>query len=437
MEKIILEQNPWWRNKEELLDDEKVKTALKKKKPLLYTFKEKQNILFIGPRQVGKTTFFKLLIYDLLFNKKIKPNKICYFSCELLKNFKEIVELFRKFSLFADPKYIFLDEISFVKDWNKSVKYLLDSNILKNKVVYLTGSSSLELKKERFPGRNIKIKYFLPLSFRDFINIFGSKQIKKEVKENQIEFKNNKEIFEKTKKLIVFKEELDKLFYKFLQSGGFPRSFYELIEKGKIKNETYEIYWNWLISDIAKLERSEKIAVGVIEGIIKNYGTKFSLSSIAKETEIGSHITVRDYLEILENLLAVRNFYNFSLSKKKVIFRKMRKTYFIDPFILYSCNFKLFGIPYDDYSKIVESIVIELLIRKFDTLRAGFYHNRKEVDLCFDDFGIEVKWQEKVDKKDFPKINIKNKILISKNEFEFIKNHNLMIVPTSVFLSLI
>ena len=148
MEKIILEQNPWWRNKEELLDDEKVKTALKKKKPLLYTFKEKQNILFIGPRQVGKTTFFKLLIYDLLFNKKIKPNKICYFSCELLKNFKEIVELFRKFSLFADPKYIFLDEISFVKDWNKSVKYLLDSNILKNKVVYLTGSSSLELRIE-------------------------------------------------------------------------------------------------------------------------------------------------------------------------------------------------------------------------------------------------------------------------------------------------
>lgn len=432
MEEIIIEQNPWWKNKDAILEDEKIENALKRKHRLTYELKEKENILFIGPRQVGKTTMFKLLILDLL--RKISPRQVCYLSCELLKNYKEIVDAVRKMSMIAEPKYIFLDEVSFVEDWYKAIKYILDAGLLKNKLLYITGSSSIELKKERFPGRNLKIRYFLPLTFRHFIELFGTKELIKEVKGIEFGLHDVKELFERSKRLIPFKPELDKLLYLFLQTGGFPRAFYELIEEGKIREETYEIYWNWLMSDVAKLDRSEKIAIGVIEGIIKNYGTKFSLSSIAKETEIGSHVTVRDYLEILENLIAIRNFYNFDINKKKLVFRKMRKAYFIDPFILHACNFKLFGTPYKDNSKIVESLVVEHLTRKLGSLNIGFYHNKKEVDACFNSFGVEVKWKEKVSEKDFPRIDVKNKLLVSKNDFAFSK---IAIIPASIFLALV
>lgn len=436
MEKIIIEQNPWWKNKEAIKVDEKVVNAMKRKHKLVYSFKEKGNFIFIGPRQIGKTTFFKLLIYDLLINKKVNPKEICYFSCELLENYKDIVEVIRKFFVLAKPKYIFLDEVSYVKGWHRAIKYLLDSGIVKGSSLYITGSSSVELKKEKFPGRNIKIKNFYPLNFRRFVEIFASKELKSKLKNIKINFRNVEEVFEKAKILIPFSDELEKLFYIFINSGGFPRAFYELVEEGKIKEETYEIYWNWLINDIAKLERSEKITIGILKGIIKNYTTKFSANSIAKETEIGSHVTVRDYLELLEDLMIISNFYNFDFNKKTVVFRKMRKTYFKDPFILHTCNFKIFGMPYEDKSKIVEGIVVENLIRKFGKLNIGFLHNRKEIDACFDNFAIEVKWQEKVNYGDFPKTNIKNKILVSKNQFEFIKEKNLVIIPAFIFSAL-
>jgi len=433
-EKVIREQNPWWISKEKLLEDEKIKEALSKKNKLLYSFEKKSNRLFFGPRQTGKTTYFKLLIYDLLFNKNLDPKKIFYFSCEPLRNSEEITEVIRKLDFMSEEeKYIFFDEISFVEDWHKAIKYILDSPLSKNKTFYITGSSSINLKKENFPGRPIEIKQFLPLTFRDFVKIFGSKQLKKNLID--VKFKNSEEILEKTKKLSFYQEEIDKLFYKYLQSGGFPKAFYELMEEGEIKEDTYDTYWKWLIHDIAKINRSEKIVSGILFGILKNYSSKFSLNSIAKEVEIGSHVTAREYLEILEDLFVINNFYTFSLNKKIIVYRKMRKAYFTDPFLFHVVQRKLTGKKeVNEYDKIVEGVVVESLMRKISKLRMGFFHNRKEIDVCFDDFGIEVKWQEKVNSKDFPNIDIKNKILLSKNKMEFDKKQNLLIIPLDLFL---
>ncbi|MGC9149605.1 MAG: ATP-binding protein [Candidatus Micrarchaeia archaeon] len=417
------------------MEDGKIIEAFSRKNKILYTFEEKSNLLFIGPRQVGKTTFFKLLIYDLL--KKIDPKRILYFSCETLRNFEDIIEIVRRadFLLGEGEKFIFLDEISFVEGWERAIKYVLDSPLSKNKIFYLTGSSSIALKKESFPGRSIKVEEFLPFTFHKFVKLFGSKELKNIISFSNINFK---EIFDNAKKLMPFKEELDKLFYRYLECGGFPRAFYELMEEGKIKEETYEIYWESLIHEIARIGRSEKIASGILIGIIKNYQTKFSLSSIAKEVEIGSHVTVREYLEILEKLLALRNVYTFDINKNRVVYRKMRKAYFLDPFIFHASYKKLFGEKVEDNTKLVEGIVFEALARRINNeMEIGFYHDKKEIDICFKDFGVEVKFQESVKESDFPKVPIKNKILISKNQFDFIEKRNLLIIPASIFLAMV
>lgn len=449
-EAAIREQNPWWISNEKILEDEKVKEALSRKNKLLFYFEDnkekKGNRIIFGPRQTGKTTYFKLLIYDLIFRKNVDPRNVFYFSCESLRNFEEIIELIRKIDFLIDvegKRYIFLDEISFVEEWQRAVKYILDSPLQKNKIFYITGSSSINLKKESFPGRKIEIEEFLPLSFKNFIKIFGSKKLREKLNEKRTyaEFTNLDEIFKEVKKLFFYQDEIEKLFYKYLKSGGFPKAFYELIEENGIKEETYETYWKWLIHDVAKINRSEKIVSGIFLGILKNYCSKFSLSSLAKEVEIGSHVTVREYLEILEELFAIRNFYTLDLSKKVVVYRKMRKTYFIDPFLFHVVQKKLTGRKeVEVYDKIVEGIVVEALIRKIkNKLKIGFYHNRKEVDICLENFGIEVKWQENVNKRDFPKsIDIKNKILLTKSgEIEFDKKNNLMVLPVSLFLSII
>ncbi|ODS39486.1 MAG: hypothetical protein A7316_05425 [Candidatus Altiarchaeales archaeon WOR_SM1_86-2] len=428
--KQITEQNPWWEDDKKIDEDEKVSEAISKSCKIDYGFEE-ENSLMTGPRQVGKTTFLKLFIKNLI-DKGVDPKRTLYFPCDMIKDFKEIADIVRfSDSLIEGKKYIFLDEITFVDEWHRGVKFILDSPVIKDKVLYVTGSSSIALKKETFPGREIKTKHFLPLSFRDFCKVFGSENLKKELKPYGNLSVN--ELNERAKGLIFYFNEIEKLFNRYIQCGGFPKSMYELEENKKIKDETYEIYWKWLVSDIAKIERSERITKSILLGVLKNYGTKFSLNSIAKEMEIGSHVTVREYLEILENLFVLRNIFPSKPGKEIELFRGMRKVYFIDPFLFHAFKRELTKTEVEDREipTLIEGIVAENLIKRFGKV---FYHSKnKEVDFHIANTGIEVKWQKKVDKRDF-KIEFKNKILLSKTDFEFFEKENLIIVPVPVFL---
>jgi predicted AAA+ superfamily ATPase len=51
--------------------------------------------------------------------------------------------------------FIFLDEITFPKEWFRTIKYYIDVGEFRNDVLVLTGSLSMYLKKEveLFPGR--------------------------------------------------------------------------------------------------------------------------------------------------------------------------------------------------------------------------------------------------------------------------------------------
>jgi predicted AAA+ superfamily ATPase len=160
----IVIQSPWWADKARIYEDEKVRKALGKKHRLLYTF-EPGNFLLVGPRQAGKTTYLKLLVKELL-ERGQRPRNILYFACDLLREDRQIVELVRRFDSLAGSgqKFVFLDEVTAVDGWERVVKFLLDSNMLRDKYLYVTGSSSVGLKKERFPGRPIKTKKFMPLS---------------------------------------------------------------------------------------------------------------------------------------------------------------------------------------------------------------------------------------------------------------------------------
>ncbi len=129
-------------------------------------------------------------------------------------------------------KYLLFDEITFVHEWQRAIKYVLDSPLINDKCIMVTGSSSIALKKETFTGRPIKTRFFLPLSFKEFCNTFGSANLRKELTQEQISTLSVNELKEKAKKLLFFFTEIDNLFNRYIKSGGFPRSIYELIERG-------------------------------------------------------------------------------------------------------------------------------------------------------------------------------------------------------------
>ena len=425
MEELAVVQNPWWGDADAIYRDERVKRALSMKPKLLYRF-EPVNKILIGPRQVGKTTYMKLSIAHLI-ESGVNPRNIMYFSCDLLRDYKEIVSVVRSFLRKTSGKaYVFLDEVTFVEGWERAVKFLLDSPLASRIVLQVTGSTSAGLKRESFPGREIKVEEFLPLDFRLVAFVYRPRLEKiKLPHENPT---TPGEFYENVLELYPYFDELFGVFDLYLSSGGYPRAIYELLN-GEISPETYEMVYNATVLDVVKLGRSERIALSLILGLLRRYGDRVSLNSLAKELEIGSHVTVREYLELFEELFIGRNYFQVRLHDMTPLFRRERKFYFLDPLLVRTFS-RLFGVAVDD-SRVVEGVVGEHLSRLFPTY---YFYGSKEVDFIAGNLGIEVKWRKSVSSSDFPRVGIKNKILLSKADLDFVESRNLAIIPVPLFL---
>lgn len=233
--------NSWWIRPELVLEDTKI-TEFEGQRykwwpPAYYGFPLDQDAILTlrGPRQVGKTTLLKLLIKRLLLKEKYPREAIFFYPCDRIADYNELHLLLSEFLAFAQPRtrkrlFIFLDEISFVKEWQRAIKELVDSGKLKNAMVLLTGSNILDIKfsSERLPGRRGEIFKpdieMLPLDFSGFLGLVCS-----DLKE-----KGYEEIFS------LHFPRLQKLFEDFLLTGGFLTTINQFYTKDFIPAYVYE-----------------------------------------------------------------------------------------------------------------------------------------------------------------------------------------------------
>jgi len=439
IEKLI-SQNPWWEEKDAIKDDVKVKKVLETEAKITFDLNEENQVL-IGPKQLGKTTTIKYDIYKRVFKQGIDPHTLLYYSFDTTRKFEEIEDVLNTFVKDDSKKIVYLDEVSFVNEWQRAIKKFLDSSKSLNVTLYVTGSSSINLKKELMPGRSIKFLEFLPLSFRKFLLSFGSISLVKAI--NTKSSKNLNEVIKLADNLVPYFNEIENLFNIYLHTGGYPDAIFSYFKNNRIEDDLYDIHWNAFISDISKDNKSIDIATMVVYGIIESYASKINLSSIARAQGIKSHITVRDYIESLENLFVLKGI--FPLAEKRYVFRKERKVYFTDPFLYNMFARKLNIIDKEHESKAVEGIVYNALYRFINIdkeigepkIKIGFYSGAKEVDFVIGDYGFEVKWQNKAHASDFPKISIRNKILLTKKIFEENNDQRVKCIPIPIFLAVL
>ncbi|MGB9613325.1 MAG: DUF4143 domain-containing protein, partial [Candidatus Margulisiibacteriota bacterium] len=127
--------------------------------------------------------------------------------------------------------------------------------------------------------------------------------------------------------------EFQKFFEDFVLTGGFLATINQFYSKGFIPSYSYETYLNWIEGDLHKTNRSEKVALRIIERIFTHFTTPVSLYKLAKESGLSSHTTVSDYLDILEKMFVLFPLSYISISQRKVDYKKNQKFYFLDPFI--------------------------------------------------------------------------------------------------------
>lgn len=79
------------------------------------------------------------------------------------------------YSPLTGQNIILLDEVTYIKNWDKGIKFLADSGELEHTVMVISGSDPTIIKeaRTRFPGRrglSNKVDFHLyPLSFHDFV----------------------------------------------------------------------------------------------------------------------------------------------------------------------------------------------------------------------------------------------------------------------------
>lgn len=447
-------QNVWWRGKGYIKDDKHLKDFSGKK----YRFEPKileeklvvGNIYTLrGPRQVGKTTLVKLLIKNLL-ERGIAEKGIFYASCDNLLNFSELLALVRSYLEFAasnniGKKYIFLDEISGIENWQKAIKLLVDTGELKDTCVYLTGSHTLDIKYgfERLPGRTGKHGRdytLLPLSFREFASLVKPETMDKVMPIRTISIE---QVNRAAGELMPFERELKVLFNQYLMTGGFPLAINEFYAEGKIPDYVYEIYASWVIGDIVRWGKQENILRQVLRTAILKQGSALSWDSFAKEAEIKSHKTVSSYVEDLKNMFVFFVLYFADMDKKIADYNKNKKIYFFDPFIYHIFNRKLYFKETDITPSIVEATAAVHLARFAGSVaaegRVFYWKNKRETDIVVMDgkpFAVEVKYQEKIAKSDFASLyHFGEGVIASKSELRIDRKYSA--IPVHILLAML
>ena len=462
MDELLL-QNPWWTDNKNIESD----VHIKKLKGLKYIYQpqlfkspdlEKDAVYTLrGARQVGKTTLVKLIIKDLL-GKSINPRNIFYYSMDLVKDDKELFEIFISWYQTVkennNRKYILFDEATFVKNWEKSIKHIVDTFGLENKTIILTGSSAIDLRKgsDRLPGRrgvsNLD-KLLLPLSFKEFCNLTGLKislEYENIISLNSI--KNN------IPELKIYQNELDLYLDKYLVCGGFLESINSLFGNNTISEETFERYISVIFSEIEKLKKSRVISKNILSSIIDSLGSAISWNKLAKKSGNISTNTVIDYVNTFSDSFTVYYLEHFNINELTGNPAKEKKLYFFDPFYYHIIS-RIINFPYIKISKsfIIESLIGAHLIRNFEqgiyqgfsSIEKIFYWKSvkgKEIDFILsrsrkDIIPIEVKYQNLINPID--SVTIKNTfvegIVVSKNIFLIEKN--IVVLPPSSFLYLL
>lgn len=361
-----------------------------------------------GGRQIGKTTALKLWMKDLV-DTEFPANAISFFSGEMINDHHALVRILRddlqERTHTREPRILILDEVTYIKAWDKGIKFLADSGELENVVLVLTGSDSVIIQeaRSRFPGRRGKadvVDFHLnPLSFRQVVQL-------RDPQTGATLDSTTAAAAELPEPVL---DQLDSLFRDYILHGGFLTAMNDMASAGEIRQATLSTYSDWVRGDVLKRNKSEERLREVIQAVCARLAGQVSWNNLAADLSIDHPATVASYIELLASLDVV--FIQPALLENKLTAapKKPKKLHFRDPFICRALQDWLAAEkreePSVDEATLVEGIVATHISRLFPTF---YIKAAGEVDVAYvqeDRFlPVEVKWSNQTRPKDLKQI---------------------------------
>lgn len=311
MEKTLVQQNPQWNGKPfKGLTDRKVMQNLLAKQTLPHIQ------ILTGVRRCGKSTVFKLLMNDLLASG-VSPKSILNINLDapvfitLWENshfLNDVIETAERLTG-EKVKYLFLDEVQQVRDWEIYVKAAYDTQVFRK--IYITGSNS-NLLENRFSSL---------LSGRYFANEVRPFSIAESLA--TINIHSALDGYQNLSKIQRFVSSL-------IRNGNFPEVVLGKMDEG-VKAELLHSYFDSIVQKDCILYnaiRDPHLFYKCTHYLLQNVGNRFSLQQLGKS--LGSNEnTMGSYLNYLCNSYICYDIRNFSFSQKETK-RSEHKCYCID-----------------------------------------------------------------------------------------------------------
>jgi len=370
-----------------------------------------------GGRQVGKTTLLKQWMNELL-SSGVEPRRIVFLTGELIDDHHSLVGTITR--ILEDmpggkERYLIVDEVTYIREWDRGVKYLADAGLFEEVVLVLTGSdlAFMQAARMRFPGRrgtSADVDFHLhPLTFYETLALKGTFSDEEMASLGARENRGNAGLMER-----LFSQ-----FEAYLVHGGFLTAINDLAVHARVQNATFSIYSDWIRGDALKRGKQEHYLREVLSAITRRICKQVTWNGLTRNLSIDHPQTVADYVALLESMGAV--IIQAALVEDKLTGapKKARRLMFTDPFIFHAVRGWLEPErdPYEDLAapllqdpervgSLAESCAVAHFRRHFPTY---YIKAEGEVDIAYIDgrrfWPIEVKWSGQLRPKDLKQIS--------------------------------
>ncbi|MBI2982562.1 MAG: ATP-binding protein [Deltaproteobacteria bacterium] len=420
--------------------------------PLLrkFPFTKPGIYLLGGGRQVGKSTFLKQAVLKLLKEGLVAKEDILFLTGEVIYSADELRRLL---NLYLEKRLkrslVIIDEVGYIPDWDKAIKFLADAGILEKTSLVLSGSDLIIMKEamKRFPGRRgreypVNFHYY-PLSFPEFLGLKSVVNPGTLQELAETPYQTGTSLVQRCAPLLY--EALKDYFI----TGGYLVAINERVRDGKLSLGTLATYWEWIVGDMLKHKKTENYLREILGGILKRYSTPVSWNALSKDLSVDHHKTVSDYCNLLSEMDAI--FIQSALleHKKAAAPKKAKKIYFADPFIHHCVQTMLAspGNPWEQmlhplivgpeeaFAPYAEGVVITHFRRNYPTF---YIKNGGEIDLAYIKDGViipvEIKWTSQLRPKELALISQKKGGLIAAKVDRIFSLNQLLVVPIPLLL---
>ena len=301
--------NPWWTEGRipEYLDKMSPRLYLNIFLPLVQDTDPHRALILMGPRRVGKTVMMFHSIQKLI-DDGIPAQNIIYISVETpIYNKINIERLFNIACQILgknpvrDQMFVFYDEIQYLKEWEVSLKSLVDT--YRNVKFIASGSAAAELKKKSNESGAGRFTDFSlpPLTFYEYLHLKGYANI---MIPAIMERQGVKAHIYKT----VDPDKLNTLFLDYINYGGYPEVvFSEKIRENPEQFIRHDIIDKVLLRDLPSLYGINDVQElnSLFTMIAYHSGSQFTYEGLSTESGVKKE-TLRKYLTYLEAAFLIK-----------------------------------------------------------------------------------------------------------------------------------